>query len=277
MRFNNIIKKIENLKQKTDTKIIGYSYLHNPIYLIHIGSYNSCQILIQGGIHAREYITTFLIFKLIDKYYNKKLKYGYYFIPVSNPDGEQLVINGINSIKNQKIKQFLLKINKSNDFSEYKANIRGVDLNTNFDACYSKGKRNIFYPAPKNYVGKKCESEKETKILTKVAKTIKPKLVISYHSRGEVIYYGFVKESKNDLKRDKKIANKLSSVLKYKYETIFDAVGGFEDFMIDKFKVPSFTIEVGNDSMGKIITSKNLSYIFNQNKNIIKMIEELKL
>ena len=71
---------------------------------------------------------------------------GIYFIPMTNPDGVRLAQEGAGFIRNKELKKNLLQINGGPDFSLWKANINGVDLNTNFDARWGQGKRNVFFP-----------------------------------------------------------------------------------------------------------------------------------
>lgn len=72
-------------------------------------------------------------------------------------------------------------------------------MNTNFDARWGQGKRNVFFRAGANYVGKTPNSEKETKNLIRFTKAVKPLATISYHCKGEIIYWRFFQKDKDTI------------------------------------------------------------------------------
>ena len=45
--------------------VMGYSTLGQPIYAVHLGNYEGKQIIIEGGIHAREYPASFVVIGMI--------------------------------------------------------------------------------------------------------------------------------------------------------------------------------------------------------------------
>lgn len=246
---------------------MGYSLLSKPIIGVHIGSYTGNQILLQGAIHAREYITTLLLIEQVKYLANKQFEGGFYFIPLMNPDGVDLVLEGTKNIQCEKLRDFLLLVNDGNeDFSEWKANANAVDMNTNFDADWGQGTQNVFCVAPANFVGYYPNSEREVRELENFALKNRPQMTISYHSRGEVIYYGFTGQTDEELARDLKIASEIAEVTGYQVLRSFGSVAGFKDWSTRVLNVPAVTIEVGNFSMGSPITEEYLSEIFEQNK-----------
>ena len=58
--INNSILALSEING-IDVFTMGYSLLGVPIYGVHVGSYAGNQILIQGAIHAREYITALFL------------------------------------------------------------------------------------------------------------------------------------------------------------------------------------------------------------------------
>ena len=224
------------------------------------------KIILQAGIHAREYITTLFLLKEIEYLKNFALNCEIYVVPMMNPDGIQLVLT--NAINNHKKFQFLKRINCGDNFSLFKANVNGVDLNTNFDADWGKGKNNIKTPASENYVGHKPESEKETCALVEFTKKIKPTLTISYHCKGEVVYFGFDGLDRKFFKQQKQLAKLIGKTLKYKISKAKGSVGGYKDFCLKQLSISSFTVEVGNDKFSHPFPTSQLGIIFNQNKNL---------
>lgn len=235
-----------------DTGSIGSSEDGRLIPFVHVGDYCNNQIIISGGIHAREHVTSLAVIRQIFHFLNsykilKDLKGGIYFLPMLNPDGNLLCLEGIVSAPSEK-RETLIRINGGNkDFSLWKANSNGVDLNTNFDAKWSLGKQNVFSPSSANYVGSNAFCEKETKYLRDFSLKVKPKATVSYHALGNEIYWQFGQNQK-DGTRDKKIAEKLNERLNYKI--IGDdgnSTGGYKDWCIAELKIPSLTIEIVSD------------------------------
>ena len=109
-------------------RIIGKSVLDRNIYAVKIGAGRPVGIA-QYALHGREYITAMLalMHAQIGVY-----KGSLWVLPLTNPDGALLSQCGIDSVKNPVVKNRLLYLNKGNDFSLWKANARGVDLNRNY-------------------------------------------------------------------------------------------------------------------------------------------------
>lgn len=259
---------------------IGSSFLGREILCCHIGSKSGPQILIQGAIHAREYITTLLINRQIEYLLNHQNNInlsvgGIYFVPMSNPDGVDIVFNGTQNISCALVKERLNAILENSPKELYKANANLVDLNVNFNADWGKGKLNVTKPAPENYIGASFESERETRALVNFVKKIKPALTISYHSKGEVIYYKY-KAEKQTLKNAHALANLASLITGYKTANQGSSSGGFKDYAMEKLSIPSLTIEVGSDELTHPLTKKNLPKIMQQNLKLpLAMLEKV--
>lgn len=272
MILNDIFWQIDRLKNSKNIDFVSshFSTLNLPIDLFHIGKYNSKQILIEAGIHAREYISTLFAINQILYLSEKNLDFGIYFVLLANPDGVGLVLENDDFLSlNKKRKKEVLKINNSShDFSLWKANIRGVDCNVNFDALWGNGKSNVLSKASANFIGEKPNSEREVKNLIKILNQTKPELTLSYHTKGEVIYYGFEVLNQAELKRDKFIAKQISKYNKYKPVKTKQSTGGFSDYVSEYKRVPAFTIEFGKDTLTHPISKKHLAEIFEKNKDL---------
>lgn len=227
--------------------IIGFSHCAKPILCYCVKKSDYPKIIIQASIHAREYITAYLTLKLI-KEFEKKGKNGtVYFIPITNPDGVKIALA---------------------ETPLYKANGRKVDLNTNFDARWGTGESNTLCPASENYIGAYPFSENESKALRDFSLKIKPDFTISYHSKGEEIYYEFFQDEKRR-KRDFCLAQKIANTTGYKIVSTPYSAGGYKDWCIEKLKIPALTIEVGKDSLSHPIKKGKLKPIYRQNKQVI--------
>ena len=102
------------------------------------------------------------------------------------------MLDGVGKIRCAKLKENIININnQSNDFNLWKANANAVDLNVNFNALWGGGEQNVFCVAPANFVGYYPDSEREVNTLINLTNSVNPALTLSWHTKGEVIYYGF--------------------------------------------------------------------------------------
>lgn len=282
MDSNSLCEVLKNGVDHAKIEIIGKSVFEKPIYSVVFDFGEKESVLFQGAIHAREHITCDLLVKMIFevsqnfKKYQKHQMPNLVFVPLSNPDGADIVIHGVSKIQNRKVRMFLRKINNNSlDFSLFKANANGVDLNTNFDAKWGTGKANVFSPSTHGFVGQSPMSEPCTKALEFLTRKVKPVFTISYHTKGEVIYHDFFCK-KQYRKRDKKIARIVASATGYKLKSAQNSSsGGFKDWCIEKFEIPALTVEVGSERLSHPIGEEHLSKIFKRNKKILKKLGKI--
>lgn len=279
MTFNELFNEIESLTKLTNVtfSIIGYSTMGLPIYNFHMGSFSGKQILMEGGIHAREYLSTLFLIKETEFLASQNITDGgIYIIPCANPDGIRLVLSGFEGLTCSKQKDILSLINNgSTNFELWKANINGVDLNVNFDAWWGKGSQNVFCVAPENFVGYYPNSEREVNNLIDVTKKVNPSLTISWHTKGEVIYYGFDALTASEIERDRIIAEQFSNLNGYAVVKTVASVGGYSDWVSLNLRVPAFTIEIGNPNLPHPLTEAELDTVFEQNKQVPLLALEL--
>ena len=271
MTYQELVQRIVDLQDEgLELFNAGKSVLGKNILATHVGSYNGVQIVIQGGIHAREYISTLLMIEQARYLYTTEAvkNGGIYFVFLTNPDGAEIVLDGIDSVPCDITKQYLSLANGGFDFSKYKANINLVDLNTNFDADWGGGTQNVRCPSTEDFIGFYPNSEREVQSLIDFTLQTKPSLTISYHSKGEVIFYGFAGQSEQDIIRDKQIGEQLSATTGYPLIFTENSTGGYKDWCIRTLKIPSYTIEVGNENLEHPIGEENLPEIFEQNKDV---------
>jgi len=270
MTFDELQAEILSLSDLpgVDFFTMGYSTLGKPIYTAHIGSYDGNQVIVEGAIHGREYISALLLVKQVKYLKDKTFRGGMYFIPMVNPDGVKLVLDGTTELSCKILEDYLTMVNnKSNNFYRWKANINAVDLNVNFDADWGGGALNVFCPSSENFVGYYPNSERETREMIKFTEKIKPALTLSYHTKGDVIYYGFTGLTEEQLIRDLKIAEAVSEENRYTIIKTENSTGGYSDWVSRHLGVPAFTIEVGNEKYDSPIPINQLQIIFEQNKN----------
>ena len=192
----------------------------------------------------------------------------------SLPDGVEICVNGIKSVKDKSKKIFLKSLPDCN-FKLFKSNANAVDLNTNFDAKWGSGKDNKFSPSFSDYIGEMPMSEPEVQALARLTQQVKPCFTISYHAKGQEIYYEFFNKKEN-IKSDRKIAKMFARSLGYKIKNVQNqSGGGYKDWCIYRHQIPSITIEVGDDKLTHPIATKHLGKIYKQNKNVVKLLSKV--
>ena len=273
--YKDFLKEMEVFRQKgAFIGSIGKSILSQDIAFVRIGNPLGKAVIITGGIHAREHITVLLCLCLMkDMLLNPPDDFCIYAVPCVNPDGFRLATEGITFLNSnekwKKLKPFLYRINGGTDFSLWKANIGGVDLNVNFDAEWGKGKRNVFSPASENYVGSYPLDQPESKALADFTIEINPQAVIALHCKGEVIYWNFHQTGKV-LWRDYNYAKRLMRVTGYPLTDSNGSSGGYKDWCIKRLMIPSVTIEVGRDCFSHPFPYEQFDDIYTKNKDILK-------
>lgn len=260
--LENDLKILESQGARVFT--IGYTLLGRPIKCVQKGALSGACVFVQASMHAREYITTPLVIEMM-KNYNGNV--GVWCVPMVNVDGVLLCQQGLASINDENLKQFLFEVNgESENFELWKANARAVDLNVNYNAKWGEGRQNVTYPAPENYIGVFPVSEPENIALRDFTNKLQPSVSLSYHTKGEVIYWGF-----GCIKPYFDFAERISNVTGYSLLESLDSAGGFKDwFTATTFKL-GLTIEVVNANQQYPISFDNLPIIIEQNKNVLQV------
>ncbi len=252
----------------TEKRIIGKSLTGRKLVAIKLGEGKPVGIA-QYALHGREYITAKLA---LHHYATGGIKGSCWILPLTNPDGALLSQTGVASVADKWGKR-LIQINGGTDFSLWKANARGVDLNVNFDALWGCGVKNLRYPNAENYIGTKPFSEPETQALKAFTEKIKPDYTVSYHTKGEEVYWYF-HQSFRDCLRDKALALALCETTGYKLAYAKGSVGGYKDWCIRRFGIPSFTVEAGAESWAHPITETELPRILDRNERALQTLSK---
>ncbi len=226
-----------------EKKIYGRSAEGRPLYALFMGRHEYPIGISQYALHAREWVTTLLAFFHLERGVRRG---GVWVLPLTNPDGALLSQLGAASLSAKRREQ-ALKVNKgSPDFTLWKANAEGVDLNVNFDARWGTGTQNVFTPAPGNYVGEAPLCAPESRALWNFTEETAPDFTVSWHTKGEEIYWRF-REPFFHAIRDKKLANILSKSTGYPLRDAKGSAGGYKDMCIERLRIPAFTVECGED------------------------------
>ncbi len=259
-------REIQGLKARypfIEVGVAGKSVLGKNLYYIRLGR-GPNQVFYNGAHHATEWITSPLLMKFIENFskayavngsirgYSTSQIWNYssiYIIPMVNPDGVDIAINGPQP-QNPYYEDLLKWNNTGLPFSKvWKANVKGVDLNLNYPAAWEEEKQleeelGIFGPAPSGYGGPSPLSEPETITIANFTKKHNFKLVIAYHTQGEVIYWQFKDLAPAYAFTIAELFSKASgyAISETPYEASF---AGYKDWFIQEYRRPGYTIEVG--------------------------------
>ncbi|WP_192930321.1 M14 family metallopeptidase [Alkaliphilus pronyensis] len=260
----------EQFPELIETEIIGQSADERDIVLVKLGKGDTL-IHINGSFHARERITTNIILKNIEDYsnaYEKNTKIqGYdvknlldqvtiYFVPMVNPDGVDYTILGEESIKSPILRVAFEKI-VEHPKSEWhtpdlrwKSNIRGVDLNRQWDfGWHEESKLDIDAPADAYFKGFKPHSEPEVLTMEKLSLYNPFLIYAAYHTQGLEIYW-YKYQQGDDLEEVQDITKKISNLTFFRpvpalndIPQNFRSYSGYADWTAVELKKPSFTME----------------------------------
>ena len=233
--------------------IIGYSRLGREIPLFRSGR-GDAAVLIVGGIHAREHITCDLTYRLWSEE-GRNID----CVPCLNPDGRAIVLG-----------EERPKIAFSGDTRLWKANAFGVDLNVNFDAEWGTGKQNVRKPGAENYIGPYPESEPETAAVCALIRNKKYAVVVSYHTLGEEVYWGF-----GDNDRYEAEAHKYADMVGYALKKSAGSAGGLKDWYSKNFFGLGLTVEVGKSEWGHPCPREKLEELYALHRNSIAFLEDV--
>lgn len=221
---NNIVKTDKNYTYdilKNDLQFLNYEYplfkinyigkstLNENIIYIKLGEGNK-KLFINASHHANEWMTSLITMMFIEKYlnlYKNKKNYkgrnieelwnrtSIYIVPMVNPDGVGLCLKDKKILNNELYKNVWEKY--INNLDDWKANIRGIDLNLNYPAGWeqavkNKAKKGIIAPGPRDYPGPNSVSEIETKNIINFTQMFNFDMTISLHSQGQEIYWTYL-------------------------------------------------------------------------------------
>ena len=264
-KMQNNIKDLKERYRFLETGNIGYTVLGKPIPFIKLGN-GKKEVMYNGSIHANEWIVSLLLMKFVENFckaytenlnifgYNAKMLFNnvsIYIIPMVNPDGVDLVTGAVKKTSSiYKNYQYI-----ANSFPEipfpngWKANFNGVDLNLQFPAGWLKARKIKFSqgydkPSPRDFVGDGPLTEPEALAIYNFTLIHDFRLILTYHTQGEVIYWKY----NNYLPKDSRyIGLRFSEASGYKLDLTPSESdnAGYKDWFIKRYNRPGYTIEAG--------------------------------
>ncbi|WP_102348474.1 M14 family metallopeptidase [Bacillus sp. Marseille-P3661] len=289
--YDSLTEDMVELSQ-TYPELISYKSLTTTeygrnIWAIKLG-HGETSILLNGAHHAREWLTSALLMKMIETYadaYKTKQTIEHldpnilngisiWFVPMVNPDGVTLQQFGIHAFPRY-LHTELLKMNKrSVNFKRWKANLNGIDLNRQYPANWENIKGVSKKPSYQFYKGSSPLEAKEVKALVDFTYEIKPEIAVSYHSSGNVLFWGFnqwgLTHTTNFTNDYYQIAEKVSGITGYKLEepASYQQGGGYTDWFVEEFEKPAFTVEIGSLIKENSLPLAAFPSIWERNKSI---------
>jgi g-D-glutamyl-meso-diaminopimelate peptidase len=255
-KLKDDFKRLQNVYPFIQITSIGDSVLGSDIPEIVIGKGNK-RVHYNGAFHANEWITTPILMTFVNDYLLALTNQGdirgvqmlplykasaLSVVPMVNPDGVNLVLNGPPG--NEPYRSRVIEWNSgSTDFSDWKSNIRGVDLNDQFPALWELEKaQRLTKPGARDYPGKGPLTEPEAVAMAELTKTRDFSRVLAFHTQGKEIYWGF---EHLEPSRSEVIVKEFGRVSGYKPVQTLASYAGYKDWFIQDWRRPGFTIELG--------------------------------
>ncbi len=275
--YYELMSDVEMLTEKYPSYLtrssLGTTEFGREIPILVMGNKNSeKRILIVASSHAREYANSAIIMKTVETYCKEMSTRSYsgisyetllssvsiWIVPMHNPDGVEISLNGLASVP-EEYKQTVQdicsrsvkkKFLSSGSYTKWKANGLGYDLNRD----YGIGKKSATQesrPMSENYGGDFYS--KEGKLIADFIRNGDFASVTSYHSCGQIIYWGFYATGEFK-EKCREMANAMKSLNGYRLvedtqKSEYDyAYLGLKDWFMKDYKKPGFTIETGSGS-----------------------------
>lgn len=218
MSYSYDIMMMNLLALKVKYPIIKVEYYADSVMgkripVVRIGA-GPEEVFYSASMHANEWINSVVMMKFIEDfgeaYETNGNLFGYnvrelfnsrtlYIAPMVNPDGVDLVLNNISKSSTYYKEAVEISDNyPSIPFPEgWKANIRGVDLNQQFPAEWElyrkiKFEQGFVGPAPRDFGGFGPLTEPESLGIYDFTLEHDFKLVLAYHTQGEVIFWRYL-------------------------------------------------------------------------------------
>ncbi len=271
--LNDILALRDRYPDKVSVDTVGATFDGRSIYHVTMSSGSSegkKKILIDAGIHAREYANCRLVLEQLEnclKFWDTGTWHGvpysqlfsgieFHILPMVNPDGVAISQFGENGIRRnetltavrESYQNDLENGRATEDYESYlrtwKANGRGVDINRNFPDGFREGSYQTA-PSYASYPGEESVSEVESKALRDMVDRYSPYIIINYHSMGNVLYWDLYDSRYSE--QNSLFMETIRQMTGYSVENTSTADGGFLDWVMSgDTACYSVTIETGS-------------------------------
>lgn len=231
---------------------IGTSLEGRELYAAVVGDEGArYELLIQGGIHGREYISAYLVFSQLEHMLEQGVPEDVrcHFIPMVNPDGVEIsrsraLGQAQREVYLAELASGLTELAESEYAAQWKANAAGVDLNRNFDAGWAQLEGGAASSA--GCKGAAPEDQPESRALAEYTRSVMPDAAVSYHSSGSLIYAEYAGATAEVNAASRSLGEALGGAAGYPLaETEGLDAGGYKDWAASELGIPSVTVELG--------------------------------
>ncbi len=242
---------------------LGETMMGRGIPILSLGEGDRA-LLFVGAQRAKEWMTSLLLLRWLREICElfatngKIFRYhiGYLLstrriilIPMLNPDGVEYHLHGVS--EGNVLYDRLRSMNDGNeDFSDWQANARGVDLSHNYSVGFAMQKEKerregILGGAPMGFAGESSESEPEVGALCNYLRYHRDiRAVFDLQTTGETIEYA---SHGRTAPRSQSMAKALSDFSEYRLAPMENEgeFGRLSDFCIVERNLPAFTVRCG--------------------------------
>ncbi|MGV3629703.1 MAG: M14 family metallopeptidase [Bacteroidota bacterium] len=221
-------------------------------------------VFLVGNIHAREDYSSKLVMKFLnvfllnlekqDNTYPNALKIldsvDIYIMPVANPDGLKIAHQDWEGIADS-FQLYKDSIRLIESYEVWKANGKGIDLNATFDDGNHPVKRADNYspvPCSEGYKGKIPAEPKETQAIQRFVGQVKPLMTVSFHTKGNILYWAdkkthpYFREIDTKINREVAVKNRFVLGKISRYPAIYGC--GLENYVRAKHKLMGTCVEL---------------------------------
>ena len=263
--YNQTIDEILRTYPFCRSQTIATTVFDRPVRTLVMGE-GPRQVLFTAAHHANEWLTATVLLKFAEELAEAIQSGGkiwgvpaknirdlatVHLVPMVNPDGVDLVTGAIQP----GTEEYELALSLSRNYPAipfpqgWKANLLGVDLKLQYPAGWLQAREIKFSqgftrPGPRDYVGRAPLTEKEARALADYTERVDPRLVLAFHSQGQVIYWQFEDYTPAGAEQ---LAEEFARVSGYSLEDTpyASSFAGYKDWFIKYFRRPGFTIEAG--------------------------------
>lgn len=286
--YEDMIEDVNKLQKMypdlIKTSSIGTSVEGRNLLLVEYGRGEE-KVFVCGTHHGREYISTTYLMYAIDRYsyaYRYNVMWGehnikeildkvtFCIVPMVNPDGVNLVLNGVNATKNPtEVASMEIYEGSKYGYKAWKANVNGVDLNWNYDRDWN-AEKNKNPRGSSGFTGDRPATEPETIAVSDYVDNNSFEAYVSYHTQGEIFYWGNDDHNPSDI--NERIEKDTGFV---EYEDDGTGNGGsFFDYVYRKFKKPTLTVELCKYIGNYPYPDKDFDSVWNPAKNVLLIVGE---
>lgn len=185
--------------------VIGRAYSGRGIFAFSFGN-SSNAVVITGGTAGKYSQTSIILYRFINRVCRSILlgkelsgvnfsalteKYGITVIPCLNPDSAEIAVRGIRGAG--RLSDTVKKM-PCGDYSEWKANGAGVDINLNFDTDWRMLKiksleNNVLFSSGEGFPGEMKESEPETRAFSSYCRMKGFRSCLTLSEGNNLVYY----------------------------------------------------------------------------------------